>query len=509
MSENHQNNNPNDDKSDNVFSLFNDDTNEIKNDNQNANNLNPKTVFRRSQRKGNNHQLYQSINLKNIDNNNDNHSKNCNKEVEEDIKKKELEEKEKNKIRDKLKCFICYGKAINAIMCVKCKGIACEECVKKMLSIKKICSNCKQVVRMEDMIKLPFMNDLTSFFINNVEKKQNLIKQSLKNNEINYNKKSKIIKKDICKYHPEKIVEYTCLNCCENLCSECLLFFNKKNVVKHMDHIILSNEEINEFDLEKIIKEYKVLTNLKMNIKKNKDNFCLVLKEIEIRKKEENYVLDLIKSQTVVNYNKKIKEIKNVLSSLKNKKNEIDKSIQSFNNHYTRLIDGNNIDQFKKYQKNLKNLNVYPYDKDDIEKKSIFQKNICCERYESDFIELEIPNNGLYVEELNVLTKELNFIPNTNCKLQSQLLFNSIVFTLVIGVNDEFFLNHNPKFLGNLFIFGKKICEYIIFADYYNKGEQVLSIQFEFSKLKSLLDENNKCKLKFHISKIYYKKNNY
>ena len=94
-------------------------------------------------------------------------------------------------------------------MCVKCKGIACEECVKKMLSIKKICSNCKQVVRMEDMIKLPFMNDLTSFFINNVEKKQNLIKQSLKNNEINYNKKSKIIKKDICKYHPEKIVEYT------------------------------------------------------------------------------------------------------------------------------------------------------------------------------------------------------------------------------------------------------------------------------------------------------------
>ena len=47
------------------------------------------------------------------------------------------------------------------------------------------------------------------------------------------------------------------------------------------------------------------------------------LKEIEIRKKEDNYVLDLIKSQTVVNYNKKIKEIKNALSSLK-KKNEID-----------------------------------------------------------------------------------------------------------------------------------------------------------------------------------------
>ena len=115
------------------------------------------------------------------------------------------------------------------------------------------------------------------------------------------------------------------------------------------------------------------------------------------------------------------------------------------------------MDQFMKYQKILKNLNVYPYDKDDIEKRSIFQKDICCERYESDFIELEIPNNGRYVEELNLLTKELNYIPNTNCKLQSQLLFNSRVFTLVIEVNDELFQNHNPKFIGNLFIFGKKI----------------------------------------------------
>ena len=154
------------------------------------------------------------------------------------------------------------------------------------------------------------------------------------------------------------------------------------------------------------------------------------------------------------------------------------------------------MDQFMKYQKILKNLNVYPYDKDDIEKRSIFQKDICCERYESDFIELEIPNNGRYVGELNLLTKELYYIPNTICKLQSQLLFNSRVFTLVIEVNDELFQNHNPKFIGNLFIFGKKIWEYIIFAAYYNKGEQVLSIQFEFSKLKSLLGENNKCKFK-------------
>ena len=75
-------------------------------------------------------------------------------------------------IRDKLKCYICFGKVINATMCPNCKKIACEECIKKMLSKNNNkCDNCNKTVKINDMIKLPFMNDLTSFFINKVEKK--------------------------------------------------------------------------------------------------------------------------------------------------------------------------------------------------------------------------------------------------------------------------------------------------------------------------------------------------
>ena len=40
---------------------------------------------------------------------------------------------------------------------------------KKMLLKNPVCSNCKQPVLSEDMVKLPFMNDLTEFFIHNVE----------------------------------------------------------------------------------------------------------------------------------------------------------------------------------------------------------------------------------------------------------------------------------------------------------------------------------------------------
>ena len=139
-----ENNQIDNDDDDNNFSLFRD-SNEIKNENSS------KTVINHRNKRSQNHQLYESIHSSSRKINNfempikNNINKNINKnkidedlkiikEKEEEEKKKiELKEKENNKIRDKLKCFICFGKVINATMCIKCKGIACEECVKKMI----------------------------------------------------------------------------------------------------------------------------------------------------------------------------------------------------------------------------------------------------------------------------------------------------------------------------------------------------------------------------------------
>ena len=319
--ENNLNNN-NDDEIDN-FVLMNN-SYDIKEDNK----ICTKTMIKSRTRRNNNHQIYESVHLslRSFDNKNQFKNNNINennngkeenqkieKEDEEKRKKKELEEKEKNKIRDKLKCFICFGKVINARMCIKCRGIACEECIKKMLSKNKICNNCKQLVRMEEMIKLPFLNDLTSFFINNFEQKKKDIKKNLQYNklrEINDNKKLDIIKIDSCKFHPRQTLEYLCINCKEYLCSECLLFFNKKNVIKHKDHIILSKEQINEFNLNEIIKEYKNLSDLKINIDKNIVNYKLFIIEIEILKRIGNDSLESIKNDLSKKYIKKLKEIK-------------------------------------------------------------------------------------------------------------------------------------------------------------------------------------------------------
>ena len=153
----------------------------------------------------------------------------------------------------------------------------------------------------------------------------------------------------------------------------------------------------------------------------------------------------------------------------------------------------------------LQKLNYYPTDKEELEKKANFQKNISYESYESDNINFEMPNKGIYLEEANVLNKDLNFIPNTQCKLKSQLLFNYIVFTLIIQIDHNYYEKHHPKYFGNLILFSKKKCEYAVFTDYYYKGELLLTVEFEFSKMKPLLDENNKSNLKFLISRYIYK----
>ena len=526
---NNQKNNKNEDESFSLFNQSSDKKNDINNNNNNIE-FNSKTFIKKSNQKNfsNKHHLPINPYIRNLDNNNENNEnienpyknsgnkKNNNKkiddpkilkELEEKRKKKESEEKEKNKIRDRLKCFICFGKAINATMCTKCKGIACEECVKKMLLKNPICSNCKQPVLSEDMVKLPFMNDLTEFFIHNVEQNYDSKKNNDINNEMNINNSDKQdnFMEESCKFHPNRKIEYMCLTCGEYLCSECLIFFNKENVAKHTNHIILSNEQINEFNLNKVIKEYKLLYDKKNNLDKNITNYDLTIKEIQIRKKRVNDVIDSIKHHLQSKYSKKIEEIKYYSNLLKNKKNEIELGIKSFPDKFNKLKEANNTEQNKCMLNELKRLNIYPINKEEIEKKTIFQKNICCESYESEIIDFEIPNRGIYVEAMNVLNKELNFIPNTSCKLQSQLLCNFVVLTLIIEVNSDFYEKHHPKYFGNIIIISQKTCEYAFLTDYYNKGEQILTYELDFSKMKSFLDEKHKCKLRFHITRNFYK----
>ena len=482
------------------------DSKQLKNDNP----FNPKTNIKvKVKDKTKNSE---QVNLNNLNPYTNHPIKNKKNIGEEEKKKKEEEEKEKNIIRDKLKCYICFGKVINATMCPKCKKIACEECIKKMLSKNNDkCYNCNNTVKISDMIKLPFMDDLTSFFINKVEKKNQKkehYEKNIYNNDNNIDQKESIIipKNIICKYHSEKNVEYYCFDCNEYLCSKCLIFLNSENVAKHKKHIILSIDDLNEFNLGKIIEEYKNLSDIKKDSDKESSFFNLKIQEIGINKKMINEIFNSIRLELESKYSKKVNEMKYIMKLLKNKQNDINTSIKEYPNFINRVIKENKLlENSKKIQNDLKKFNNYPSNLEGIQKRSTFPKNIYFESYKSDIIEIKIPNDGKYLEELYVLNTEFNFIPDTKIKVTIQLLGGSIVFSIIFPIKNDSYEKHQTNFYGYVLFFGKISCEYAIFSYYNSKDGEILSVDFDFSKIKKLLDENYKCKLEFHIFKKYYK----
>ena len=124
-------------------------------------------------------------------------------------------------------------------------------------------------------------------------------------------KKNIIISKNIiCKYHPEKNIEYYCFNFNEYLCSACLIFMNSENVAKHKDHIILWIENINEFNLGKIIEEYKTLSDIKNGSDNNASFNKMKVQELRENQKIINDIFYNIKLKLKTKFSKKINKWK-------------------------------------------------------------------------------------------------------------------------------------------------------------------------------------------------------
>lgn len=426
--------------------------------------------------------------------NKDNNLSNSNEDKEELNKKKLEEEKEKNAIRDKLKCFICFGKVLNAMMCPYCKKLACEQCIKTVLEKSSICSNCKNIVLINELIKIPLLNDFTSFFINNMEQKDEIDKD-----DINIMAE---LKKQKCEEHPNKNIEYFCMNCNQFLCSLSLLFFNKESVDKHKNHIILSLDEIEKFNLYKIIKEYRNLKENKEKMENKKNNYQKSINEINYKKNSIKNTLNLLKTDLKAKYDNKINKIKSILNTLNNKKNNITNKLQKPPNL---MLDLNNEEKSKKILEELTNLNNIGLSEIDIEKEVNFKKMIKYEQFESEYIEIKLPNNGEYIEEFKVIDKELNFIPNTKCKLNCQLLMNNIFFSLVIEINKQFIEEHSLKFICILIFETKNIINNILPKGVRTNNEMIFSTQFDFNVVKNIINKDGKYYCKFNIVKFYYK----
>ena len=84
-------------------------------------------------------------------------------------------ENRKMEIKDALTCFICTAKVLDPMMCPQCKKLVCSNCIKKWFIEQQHekCPYCQVPSSYDKMINLPFMNQLSEYFIKEIEKKEN------------------------------------------------------------------------------------------------------------------------------------------------------------------------------------------------------------------------------------------------------------------------------------------------------------------------------------------------
>ena len=350
------------------------------------------------------------------------------RESEEEKKEREEKEKERNDIRDKLKCYLCFGKINRARLCLNCKKIACENCVKNMLLKHSKCLNCKKPSTLNDIILLPFMDDITNYFINiennqnqkkHIENQRNIIideddnEEDIIINNNNYRRNADNEEKNRirCSKHNDKFIEYYCFQCGEHLCPKCLLFFKQSVIEKHKEHTIASLSDLKTYNIKEAIEEYNKLKNSKDELNELFSECQLKLKKLAIKKEVALKNLEEVKKETEWNFTEKINILKDLSKSIESKKEILENSIDSVPNSFINIINQKDLIQGKQILKELKKINSQLKSFDDLNPRIESKKNnIYLETFESEEINLKLPENGQYLEELNICNKEINLM---------------------------------------------------------------------------------------------------
>ena len=505
----------------------------LNNPNQNIQNLNQ---FSNNQ---NNIQQNQQMNINPIVFNNKNLALNNNITPE---KIKELEEKKKNEIKkkleddaalveqikDQLKCYICLSKVVKPRMCKFCKKICCEECIKKWLSDHNFCGICKNKCKFDDMILIPFLDNMSEFFIQNIDNNPKPNFNDIKNNNFeykydnNFNNNNMINNKmifptnmingnynfnlqnnnvQICKNH-QLPLQFYCMQCNQEYCNQCLVFINNE-VSKHNGHNIIGINEINIFGFKEAINEYKKLNNTGNNLEKLLNLCNLKLEENEIKKTQINNFFNEITKE----YSNKVVdnsiEIKSILNSLLQKKENINKYTFEFTNSFRNEIYSQHYDQGNIFYQELKNINDNNKEfGENLDQKKKINPKIFFEIYDSDFIECFLPSN--LGDNNEIFNTDLNFIKNNNSKLIIKPIGNKINIVFIVKINEN---DKIPKFKCCLilknrnigiksFNFGTQMMNF--------NGEIVSHLEIDLHQFYMCKDEKNTIGIKLYVTKTYY-----
>ena len=477
------------------------------------------------------------------------------------LKEEKEDENRKIEIKDALTCFICTAKVLDPMMCPQCKKLVCTKCIKKWYIDQQHqkCPYCQVPSSFNQMITLPFMNQLSEYFIKEIEKKENMadktyifsksknmnINQIIDEDDDNDNKnnineddnndegflskthlfpnkfqmnnnnnnehmemssikiKDDFIierkKKDLCPKHRNEIIEYYCVNCNTKHCSKCLLIMSNESKL-HQGHKIIDIVGKNKYNLDNINHDIKTLSDTIKDLTQYKINIEIDSKLVE--KKEDFY------KKMVDEFQKKIlSKTMRKSTSLSVDNQSIEKQLKLIENiknnnkdaiiNFVERDDKIGLEEYHQRIKDYKDINKYKHD----DQYEIFIKP-SLKFLETDFNVVDIMENndniGEVIGELNVNVEGLDN--------PIQLRFNQEAIDEIlinIQINLDFFDEEKIDYACYFILKNKdSITSAILNEKMVHNGILILGKTIIKNSLKNIIDENNKCHVKLILAEF-------
>ena len=432
----------------------------------------------------------------------------------EEEKKKKFQKENLAQVNDQIKCYICFDIIKKPRMCKYCNRLACEKCLISWFKSKNICGFCKKNTKLEEMFTIPSFDEsafnylyneikLESNKFNNSELSENGQKEESSfydnNSKFDIKEDNRMIKcgSNICEKH-EREYEYYCVDCKQNLCSNCLLFFEKSSLI-HKSHVIVKIN--NNQCKEELIK----LNETKKNIDDLISLFNLKIRELEIEKNQNIVYIDDIKKNLIDKYEKKLTSLKDEYNILENKRDECANFLETLPHTLKNIIELNDYGQGEKILEHIKKINILDINNNNhIDFKINFIESFKTE--EKEFILPENINNNedqtIYEENSN------NFIPNYSLKYKIKFINKETQIMIILDNKNNIITEEKEKFYG--FIIFKYKNYNSEFVKLENKSlnklsQYLLQIKINTNNFIKFKDEKNKIRFKFYILKYFNK----
>ena len=517
-------------------------------------------------------------NSSNLNNNNSSKNRNLSKKkfIEEKAKKlkeKEIEDQKKenqleDEIRDHLKCYICLSKVFKPKMCRYCKKICCAKCIDKWLEDHSFCGICKHDLSPQDMISVPFLDDMSTFFINNIDnpkkkfldnsrttikrpgeniipgprdninnakkiQKLNFVNRPNINININNNLENNLsnienevneteedeLDENICQEHGENI-SYYCIQCDKYFCSKCLVFFGAEQQ-KHKNHYIVPASKINDLGVSQAIKEYKKLGETKEKIKNVIGLINMIKKEKDIKKYEILNTLDLIREYNNIKMDEELKKYQDIISYVKTEKNNIEQQSKSLPNELSIILDQNDINKANEINNKIISLNnkIPPQMYLQLQEQGYQSQNIYIENFQTDFIQKRLNINEELNDNCEIINIPISLIPHHSANFSINYSNGIFRINFIVSVNDD--INSAKYPIYNTYIIFRGMgysMEFITLKNEFfekkrkkenlnglNRREQINTVNIEKDKFLYLCDNQYQIQFKICVVKLSFK----